>query len=265
MSEQMYLEHWNLATRPFENTPDCRFLYPSQNHRDSLQKLLFTIAGEKGCGMLTGEYGCGKTILIRTILSRLDREEYEVALVNYPVFNRDEFLRDVLLQFGCQTSAKGRIDLFRELTQFFYEKISEGKKSILVIDEAQLIECPEVYEELRLLLNMQLVDRFLVSILLVGQPELREELMLHPQLDQQIAVKCHLHRFELQDTVRYVRHRLKVAGCVRNMFDEEAFYLIYKLSNGVPRRINNVADMCLLEGFTRGVHQIDGRLFEHLA
>jgi len=214
--------------------------------------------------MLTGEYGCGKTILIRTILNRLDREDYEVALVNYPVFNREEFLQDVLLQFGCQSAVEGRIDLFRELTQSFYEKISEGKKSILVIDEAQLVEDPEVYEELRLLLNMQLEDRFLVSVLLVGQPELREELMLYPQLDQQIAVKCHLHRFELEDTVRYVRHRLKVAGCVRNIFDEEAFYLIYKLSNGVPRRINNVADLCLLEGFTRGVHKIDGPLFEHL-
>jgi general secretion pathway protein A len=260
----MYLEHWKLSDRPFENTPDCRFLYPSQNHREGLQKLLFTIASEKGCAMLTGEYGCGKTILIRTVINRLDRENYEVGLVNYPVFDREEFLQDVLLQFGCESEAVGRMDLFRELTRFFYEKISIGKKNILVIDEAQLLEDQEVFEELRLLLNMQLEDRFLVSVLLIGQPELREKVMRYPQLDQQIAVKCHLHRFDLEDTIRYVRHRLKVAGCAREIFDEEAYYLIYKLSNGVPRRINNVADMCLLEGFARGVQQIDGPLFEHL-
>lgn len=214
--------------------------------------------------MLTGEYGCGKTILIRTVLNRLDRDNYEIALVNYPVFDREEFLQDILHQFGCETGAEGRMDLFRELTHFFYEKISEGKKNILVIDEAQLLEDRDVFEELRLLLNMQLEDRFLVSVLLVGQPELREKVMRFPQLDQQIAVRCHLHRFDLEDTIRYVRHRLKVAGCKRKIFDEEALYLIYKLSNGVPRRINNVADMSLLEGFARGVGEIDGSLFEHL-
>jgi len=263
-TNQMYLEHWNLRDRPFENTPDCRFLYPSQNHRDCLQKLLFTIASEKGCAMLTGEYGCGKTILIRTVLKRLDPENYEIALVNYPVFGREEFLKDILVQFGCGTEVQGRMDLFRELTRFFYEKISEGKKNILVIDEAQLLGESEVFEELRLLLNMQLEDRFLVTVLLVGQPELREKVMRYPQLDQQIAVKCHLHRFDLENTARYLRHRLKVAGCEKKIFDEEAIYLLYKLSNGVPRRINNVADMCLLEGFARGTRNIDGSIFEHL-
>lgn len=260
----MYLEHWNLEARPFENTPDCKFLYPSQNHRDGLQKLLFTIASEKGCAMLTGEYGCGKTILIRTVLNRLDRTNYEVALVNYPVSDREDFLKDILHQFGCGAEADGRMELFRAMTHFFYEKISEGKKNILVIDEAQLLDEKKVFEELRLLLNMQLEDRFLVSVLLVGQPELRENVMRYPQLDQQIAVKCHLHRFDLEDTVRYIRHRLRVAGCERKIFDEEALYLIFKLSNGVPRRINNIADMCLLEGYARRVGEIGGSLFEHL-
>jgi general secretion pathway protein A len=260
----MYLEHWNLRIRPFENTPDCRFLYPSPNHREGLKKLLFTIASEKGCAMLTGEYGCGKTILIRTVLNGLDRDDYEFALMNYPVLDREEFLHEILHQFGGEGKVESRADLFRALTRFFYERISEGKKNILIIDEAQLLQDQEVFEELRLLLNMQLEDRFLVSILLVGQPELREKVMRYPHLDQQIAVKCHLHRFDLEDTVRYIRHRLKVAGCRKEVFDEEALYLIYKLSNGVPRRINNVADMCLLEGFTRGLGRIDGPLFEHI-
>jgi type II secretory pathway predicted ATPase ExeA len=258
----MYLDYWNLRKRPFENTPDCRFLYLSQNHEGALRKLLFTIAYEKGCAMLTGELGCGKTILIRALLDQLDREDYEVALVNFPVFTRDECLKDILLQFGQETESGARVDLFRETTQFFYEKVSQGKKNILVIDEAQLLEDPAVFEELRLILNSQLEDRFLVSILLVGQPELREKVARHPPLDQQIAVKCHLQRFDLEDTFRYVRHRLEVAGCQREIFSEEALYLIFKLSTGIPRRINNVADLCLLEGFTRQVEQIESEMFE---
>lgn len=260
----MYLEHWKLKDKPFENTPDRRFLFPSQNHRDALQKVLYAISSERGCAMLSGEYGCGKTVLVRTVVNRLDAKNFEVGLVNYPVFDRDDFLKEVIRQFGSEPASKTRPDLFRELSQYFYQNVSQGKRSILIIDEAQIIDDPQVFEEIRLLLNMQLEDRFLVSILLVGQPELREKIMLHPQLDQQIGVKCHLHRFDHDNTAEYIRHRLKVAGADRELFTDESLYLVHKLSNGVPRRINNVADLCLLEGYRRGASCIDGELFRHI-
>lgn len=260
----MYLEHWNLKERPFENTPDRRFLYPSDNHREALQRLLYAISSEKGCAMLSGEYGCGKTVLVRTVVNELDLESYEIALINYPFFDRHTFLKEVLHQFGQDAPDKHRVELFRDLSELLYENVAQGKKNILVIDEAQIIDDPEVFEEVRLILNIQLEDRFLINILLVGQPELRERIMLYPQLDQRIAIKFHLHRFNHENSAQYVQHRLKVAGVEREIFTEEALYLLYKISNGVPRRINNIADLCLLEGSARKAEQIDGEIFKHI-
>jgi len=260
----MYLEYWNLKEKPFENTPDRRFLFPSENHREALHRLLYAISFEKGCAMLSGEYGCGKTVLVRTVVNELDPGSYEIALINYPFFDRDTFLREVSLQFGQDPGDRPRIELFRDLSQLFYENVSEGKKNILIIDEAQIMDDPQVFEELRLVLNIQLEDRFLINILLVGQPELREKVMLYPQLDQRVAVKCHLHRFDHEDTAGYVRHRLQVAGSEDDLFTEEALYLVHKISNGVPRRINNVADLCLVEGMNRKISRIDGEVFKYI-
>lgn len=260
----MYLDYWKLRDKPFENTPDRRFLYPSQNHQDGIQRLLYAIQNEKGCAMLTGEYGCGKTILVRSVLGTLDLANYEIALINYPYFDRNSFLREVIQQFGEDPLDRPRVELFRRLSQLFFDNVNQGKVNILVIDEAQIIEDPQVFEELRLILNIQLEDRFLINILLVGQPELREKIMLYPHLDQRIAIKWHLHRFDHENTAAYVRHRLKVAGCEREIFTEEALYLVHKISNGVPRRINNLADLCLLEGSTRKLEMVDGEVFKYV-
>lgn len=260
----MYLKYWNLKEKPFDNTPDRRFLYPSENHRDALQKLLYAISAEKGCAMLSGEYGCGKTVLVRTVVNELDLSNYEIGLINYPFFDRATFLKEVVQQFGRSPAEGSRVEMFRELSQLLYENVLQGKKNLLIIDEAQIIDEPQVFEELRLILNIQLEDRFLINIVLVGQPELREKTMLYPQLDQRIAIKCHLHRFDHENTAGYVLHRLKVAGSERDIFSEEALYLIYKVSNGVPRRINNVADLCLLEGSMRKVDQVDGDIFKYI-
>ncbi|HUG44255.1 MAG TPA: AAA family ATPase [Acidobacteriota bacterium] len=260
----MYLEYWGLSDKPFENTPDPRFLYPSEEHREGLDRLLYAVSGEKGCAMLSGEYGCGKTILVRTLISRLDLERYELALINYPIFDRENFLRELSHQFGQSVTGRTRVEWFRELSSFFYENLATGKNNVLVIDEAQIIEDPRVYEELRLLLNIQLEDRFLINVLLVGQPELRERIMLHPQLDQRIAVKFHLHRFDQPDSEGYVRHRLAVAGAQREVFTQEALYLIYRMTNGVPRRINNLADLCLLEGANKKAPKVTEEIIKYV-
>ena len=260
----MYLEYWDLKEKPFENTPDRRFLYPSENHREGLARLQYAVHNEKGCAMLSGEYGCGKTVLVRTLISSLDLSNYEIALINYPFFDRTTFLREVAHQFGRDPGERPRIEIFRDLSQFFFDNVTEGRLNLLIIDEAQIIEDPQVFEELRLILNIQLEDRFLINVLLVGQPELREKIMLYPQLDQRIAVKWHLHRFDHQNSASYMRHRLNVAGCKRDLFSEEALYLVHKISNGVPRRINNVADLCLLEAANREMKIVDGDVLKYV-
>ncbi len=260
----MYLNYWRLHQKPFENTPDPRFLYPSLQHREGLQKLLYAIGGDKGCALLTGEYGCGKTILVRTIVQNLDEEYFDVGLINYPIFDRDNFLREIAAQFGEDCDDCSRVQLFRHLSRFFYDNVERNRRNVVVIDEAQLIDDPQVFEELRLLLNIQLEDRFLLNILLVGQPELRERIMGYPQLDQRIAVKFHLHRFDHKETVHYIRHRLEIAGCQQSVFTPEALYLIFKVSNGIPRRINNLADLCLLQGANSRVERINEEIIKRV-
>ena len=115
----MYLDYWELKEPPFENTPDPRFLYPSEQHREVLRQLLYAIGEEKGCALLTGEYGCGKSHLIRTIVGNLHESQYEVALVNYPIFQGEEFLEEILRQFGQDGEGASRVDYFRELLLFF--------------------------------------------------------------------------------------------------------------------------------------------------
>lgn len=253
----MYLEYWGLKEKPFENTPDPRFLYPSAEHREALNKLTYGISEEKGCLLLTGEYGCGKTIVARTLVGSLDEDACDIAMINYPIFDRATFLKEILYQFGQDEGEASRVQLFRKFSQFAYENVEQQKKTLLIIDEAQLIEDSGVFEELRLLLNIQLEDRFLLSIVLVGQPELRERIMEYPQLEQRIALKYHLHRFDYEDSASYVRHRLQVAGGDPGVFAEESLYLIHKISYGVPRRINNLCDQCLLLGSQEQVERIN--------
>jgi general secretion pathway protein A len=258
----MYLEYWGLREEPFKNTPDWRFLYPSKNHQSSLQTLQYGLSSEKGAAMLTGEYGCGKTVLTRAIANTLHRDKYEIALINCPFFDRDNFLKEVCFQFGQDPGDVSISELFRRLSQLFFDNLTEGRKNILIIDEGQIIDDSQVFEEIRLLLNIQLEDRFLINLLLVGQPELREKIMQYPQLDQRIALKCHLHRFDRKNTANYVQHRLQVAGSDRDIFGPEVLYQIHRISNGVPRRINNIADLCLLEGANRKVRQIDEQILK---
>lgn len=253
----MYLDYWKLREEPFANTPDPKFFYASSIHREALERLTYAINAYSGCVMLTGEYGCGKTFLARTVLDGLDPKLHEVALINFPLFNTTEFLQEILLQQGKEVTNGSRLTLFHEISALAYENLQKGRQLLVVIDEAQLIEDAAVFEAIRLLLNIQLTDRFLITIFLVGQPELRERIMASPQLEQRIRVHYHLHHLSHEDVVGYIRHRLKVAGVEREIFTPEAYFVIGRISHGVARRINNICDQLLLDGAKRGVPIID--------
>jgi len=133
----------------------------------------------------------------------------------------------------------------------------EGKDSVIIIDEAHAIEDNQIFESLRLLLNFQLPDRFLLTLLLFGQLELREKIESNKQLEQRIAIKCHLTNLSLEDTVGYITHRLKVAGRDEPIFTKKAMESIYEHTGGIPRRINRLCDTCLLSGLVKNINQID--------
>ena len=171
----MYEEYWGLNTLPFENVPDPRFLYRSSQHEEALMRLLYATKSQKGAVMLTGEIGCGKTTLSRVFIQELSSDKYEIGLIANPCLSPIDLLKEILYQLGVDKSVDDKAGMLHALNEKMLENLNNGKKTIVVIDEAQAIESDVTLEELRLLLNFQLNEEFLVTLILIGQPELREK------------------------------------------------------------------------------------------
>jgi general secretion pathway protein A len=256
----MYEAHWGLREKPFENTPDPRFLYYSQEHKEALARLLYVVRERKGGGLLTGEYGSGKTLLNRVLWQELQQEnKYQSVFILNPRLTGIEFIQEIVHQLsdGSAEITSNKIDLFHILHKILYTNHNMGRHSVIMIDEAQAIQDNDTFEELRLLLNFQMEDAFLLTILLFGQPELKVIVNNMPQLTQRMAVRYHLSALNEQETTQYVQHRLMVAGAKNPVFDEAAHRKIYSFSLGIPRKINTVCDLALLVGYGNGLRIID--------
>ena len=248
----MYEEYWGLKEKPFQNTPDPRFVYLSGQHLEAAALLIYAIKENKGAGMLTGEYGCGKTVISRLIFKILPRDKFDFAIVTNPQLNPAEMLKEICFQFSLKTSASpSKNELLEALNDRFYANLHMDKHTIIIIDEAQVILDPLTLEEVRLLLNFQLNDRFLTTLLFFGQSELREKIKSFRQLNQRIVIKYHINELGKVDTEKYINYRLHVAGARRKIFTYEALRFIWESSGGIPRVINAIADWCLLLGYSR--------------
>jgi type II secretory pathway predicted ATPase ExeA len=256
----MYETYWELSEPPFDNSPNPKFFYLSPEHEEALVRLVYTVRHRKGCGMLTGEYGCGKTTLSRALIQRLEAERYEIGLLTNPRWNATDFLREALYQLGVETSEKSKPELLHMLNDVFFRHYREGRDTVIIVDEAQLLDDEGVFEELRLLMNFQTDDRFLVTLLLIGSPELRENVRRLKHLDQRITIRYHLNTLDDAHTSAYVAHRLKMAGRTTPIFTEEAVKLIFDFTRGTPREINNLCDVALLVGYTKRVKEINERI-----
>jgi len=253
----MYEAYWELAEPPFDNSPNPKFFYLSPEHEEALVRLVYTVRHRKGCGMLMGEYGCGKTTLSRALIQRLEAERYEIALLTNPAWNAIDFLRETLYQLGVETAERGKAELLHMLNDVFFRNFRAGRDTVVIVDEAQLIEDDAVFEELRLLMNFQADDRFLVTMLLVGSPELLAKVRQRPPLDQRIAIRYHLNALDATHTGNYIAHRLKKAGRTVPIFTADAVQRIYESTHGTPREINNLCDVALLVGYTKRMTVID--------
>jgi len=257
-------EYWGLKEPPFENSPNPKFLYLSPEHEEGLTRMAYAVKRRKGAAMLTGEYGCGKTTIVRTLLRRLEPERYEVGLLVNPWWNATDFLRELLFQMGLDAQETSKFDLIHTLNDLFYKNYRAGLENVIIVDEAQLIQDDSIFEELRLLLNFQLDERFLVTLLLIGSPELRDKIRRLPHLDQRITIRYHLNRFDYEHTARYIAHRLRMAGQSRCLFTDEAMKLIFALTRGIPREINNLCDLSLFIGCSRGLLEIDREVIQQV-
>ena len=258
-SEVDYTIYWGLRALPFDNVPDPRFYVPCSQHDTAHKWLSYGIQTRKGMLLLTGDIGCGKTLLGRRLIVGLSPALYDVALVANPALSPSELLDEVLAQFGLDLmrSKAGRLQTLNERLQ---SNAQRGISSVLVVDEAQAIVNVKAFEELRLLTNFQLNDRFLLTVVLIGQPELRHRIAGIPQLDQRIAVRAHLGPFTAEETTSYITARMGAVTHRTDVFTKEAVAVIYEQSKGIGRLINALCDRCLFAGATENVSQIDDRL-----
>jgi len=261
----MYKAFYGLREKPFSRTPDPRFLYLSSGHREALARLEYAIE-ESEIALLTGEIGCGKTTLSRALMDRAGAS-YHFLFVFNPRLTADELLRVIAqgLEVGAPSLRKDQ--LLSEITDALYRLHNEGKTPVVVIDEAQLIPDRDLFDELRLLTNFQLDDRNLVSVIVMGQPELRSMLAspIYEPFRQRIALSYHLSPLSLEETLEYLDFRVVAAGGEAGLFSPDAVQRIYELSGGVPRRINAVATNALLVGFGQDAAWIDASIVSECA
>ncbi|MGQ9775985.1 MAG: ExeA family protein [Thermodesulfobacteriota bacterium] len=254
----MYLEFYGLKEKPFSLTPDTQFLFLSESHRKAMEYLLYGISRKEGFIVMTGNIGTGKTTLCRTILRRLEGQVRTAVIFN-SFLTEKELLKSILLDFGYSPKRQTRKELIDALNELLIHYLSIGENAVLIIDEAQNLS-PAVLEQIRMLSNLETEKEKILQIILVGQPELDEKLHSPKlkQLNQRIAIRCHLSPLTLKETESYIYQRLIVAGSKGQItFSSSAINEIYQFSQGIPRLINLICDRALLGGFVEESFHID--------
>jgi len=255
----MYEEFFGLQGKPFQLSPDPRFFFESQGHRRALAYLRYGIQQGEGFVVVTGKVGTGKTTLARTLFNDLQRNKSAIAaqIVTTQVEGED-LLRMIADAFGVPQEGKSKASLLHDLEAFLLEKRRENKRVLLLLDEAQNLP-PSALEALRMLSNFQEGRQPLLQSLLLGQAEFRDTLQSAnlEQVRQRVLASCHLNPLSVEDTERYIRHRLEQVGWRQDpQLTPETFVAIQRYSRGVPRRINTFCDRLLLFAYLEGLHQI---------
>jgi general secretion pathway protein A len=253
----MYETFYGFKEKPFSLLPDPGFLFLSEKHGAALTMLQYGLMNQAGFTVITGEIGSGKTTLIRYLLDEVSHE-ITVGLVSNTHRTFGELLQWVLLAFNLEYRDKKKVELYQTLADFIVKEYSQNRRTVLIIDEAQNLDA-EALEELRMLSNINADKNQILQLILVGQPGLRETLKLPElhQFAQRIAVDYNLQPLNLEETWRYIRHRLTTAGGDPNLFDTKACAAVYYYASGTPRLINVLCDTALVFGFGEQKRKID--------
>lgn len=252
----MYRSFYGFRVKPFQLKPDPNFFFGSKGHKRAMAYLEYGLSQAEGFIVITGEVGAGKTTLVRNLFRKLESEKIIAAQIVNTHLDSDDTLRMVAAAFGLPHENSNKASLLIRLEQFFRQCDQQGKRALLVVDEAQNLS-PHTVEELRMLSNFQTDDKPLLQTFLLGQPEFRKTLLSADmqQLRQRVTATYHLGPMDLLETRSYIEHRLSTAGWSGNpSFDEDAFAVVYDYTNGIPRKINTLCDRLLLMGCLEQLH-----------
>lgn len=254
----MYQQFYGFQAMPFNITPDPKFLYLSPAHQEALSHLRYGIDERKGFIVLTGEVGCGKTTLCRTLLNDLDDDRYETVLILNPRIDEEQLILSILRELGEVVDEHNHADRTGILNEALMARIHAGKEIVMIIDEAQNLSF-EVMEQIRLLSNLETDEQKLLQIILMGQPELKAKLREKRlrQFRQRVLVYYDLHPLDRKQTESYIQHRLSLAGANgRPRFTPRALGKVYRSTRGTPRLINNICDKALLSAYVRSADDV---------
>src|SRR5256885_1376879 len=254
-----YLDYYELNQEPFSNAPVSRFYFNSPQHSQALVRLTHLCGQMKGLGILVGDIGAGKTTLARRLLDSLPEAEYEAALlvIIHSGVTASWLLKRIALQLGVEAPSEDKLTLLGQLYQRLIKIYESGKKAVVLIDEAQMLATRELMEEFRGLLNLEVPERKLLSLIFFGLPEIEQNLRLDPPLAQRVSIKFRLEHLNPESTESYIKHRLRLAGASRMPFTGEAVKGVHRFSGGTPRLINTLCDNALFEGYVARAPPID--------
>ncbi|MDE3009410.1 MAG: XrtA-associated ATPase [Pseudomonadota bacterium] len=263
----MYESHFGLHSKPFQLTPDPAFYFGSKVHNRALAYLKYGVNQGEGFIVVTGDVGAGKTTLIRSLRRHLDAEQLVVAQLVSTQVGGDDMLRMIATAFGLTTDRISKATILQRLEAFLAEQQAQGKRALLLVDEAQNLGASAL-EELRMVSNFQIGEKSLLQSFLVGQPEFRDTMQAEhmEQLRQRVIASCHLGPLDAGETRAYIEHRLVTAGWHDDpAFSADAFTAIYQATGGIPRQINMLCNRLMLYAFLEDVHQIESASVEEVA
>ena len=259
----MYETFYGFHEKPFTLLPDPEFLFLSKKHRMALTMLEYGVVNQAGFSVITGEVGAGKTTLIRKLLHNLDHDITIGLVSNSQCETFEELLQWILFAYELEYTGKSKVELYQEFTSFLIQVYGKNRRAVLIIDEAQHLSA-NILEQLRMLSNVNADKHQVLQLILVGQPELRS-ILKRPELQQfaqRIAIDYHLLPLDLEETHKYICHRLTVAGGDAEIINDEGRELVWRYSRGVPRLINVLCDTALVYGFAEQESKISVKLLE---
>jgi len=262
-----YLEFFGLNKEPFSNAPDVRFYYNSAQHQKAMLRLTYAVDSMKGFAILIGDIGTGKTTLARMMLDALPEEAYESALlvIIHSGITPDWLLKKIALQLGVEDPSDEKLKVLNQIYSRLMELDQQGKKAVVLVDEAQMLKSRELMEEFRGLSNLEVPGRKLITFVFFGLPEIEENLKLDPPLLQRVALKYRLEPLNEDSTDAYIRHRLRISGSSDCFFTPEAISAVHIFSRGIPRMINTICDNALFEAYLMKDRTVSQEVIESVA